>query len=506
MVVERALRSRVAYSERPMKNSSLSQPREDSIRMANVSLCNDRVYCTIDCMKGLKVQSLAIVCIFRIGNKIFSSGFTSFPPPSSLKRKERSRVSKPKRSSPYQRRSDDEGDEDLEETFDFTNGSSDPVSEDSSKLDSSNTVDMDLMVAPLTSHDMPKHADTAGPSNLTSAAPPNTINYGKVSPDPSTFWGVSQNAPQQQIRPTFIPRFSPSNANADLSFTPHRYLSSDGSSFANQNSWTTVLNRLKVIATAYAEQVLSSISLVAQLQNNLASIPMRSSLQQLSHWALSGGVALESKLVSGLLDIFAHPSFVGSLDNKHCYELLSAYISPHSNGLFLIRLSQTDPGWLEIYGLFRPTLGSDPSLAPFNEYCATIKYQLQHDPHLPAILWIDTEANAQESRCHHIAALATFVSNITGWTMFERSNLPSPNASQDQISMSNIGSANSLPSASTAPQVSWNEPANSSSLAWYENLTQNHQALDHFSTGRPSSCSSFEFTFSPLTAPSGRYD
>mgnify|MGYP007021860447 CR=1 FL=1 len=90
--------------------------------MAKVALCNDRVYCTIDCMKGLKVQSLTLVCIFRINNQFFVSDFTHFPPPSSLKRKERSRTARPKRSAPYRKKFSgnysDEGEYDFEDELD----------------------------------------------------------------------------------------------------------------------------------------------------------------------------------------------------------------------------------------------------------------------------------------------------------------------------------------------------------------------------------------------------
>jgi hypothetical protein len=471
-LVERALRSRVAYSERPLKNSSPSAPREDSIRMAPIAICNDRVYCTIDCMKGLKVQALSIICVIRIGNRIFASSHTSFPPPSSLKRKERSRIAKPKRSSPYKKVDmDDEEFDYLDEVAESPEFNSSPsgsinapflVPEKAKstrvRLTSPKTIISKALVsstpASQFASSVSKQQKTAS-DTLSSTFKPrkeetnaNIANSSWSAPSLASVAPSSLNAPQVTGGVTsFLPCFSPMMAPNDIP-TQAQQAHSFGSvpdsrvmgygvpgngmvrgmttgvagGLAQAGAWPTVLSRLKAVATAYAESVISSIIRVSQLQSTLTSTPQASVLHNLAQWALSGTIALEGKLVSGLLDIFALPAFMGTIDNERAYELLSTHLAPQEQGIFIVRIAQANPRWLEIFGVFRDSGSSSPPTEALSEYCATIIYN-QPDPRLPASLWIDTDGNAQDSRSEHISSLSAYITKITGWQPFDRERL-----------------------------------------------------------------------------------
>lgn len=511
LLVERALRSRVAYSERPSKVLPPSAHREDTIRMANVALCNERIYCTIDCMKGLKVQMLSIICIFRIGNKIYASGYTPFPPPSSLKRKERTRVSRPKRSSPY-RKSDldeEEGEEDMEdfdsEAYDSAiQLASGPHTHHSSSYMHSSSLassyasqSLHHSHAMMTGIDPLAHGRVAIPfgpmagSIQTSILPSssNGILEGSatgplhlrspdivMAPNPyattiaarATAGGSSTAATSAYIQPQFIPGAAIASAGLPT-VTPNgqEALSSreksiavtsaglpDGPSGARPSAWTLVNSRMKAMATAYAERTLTAISRVAHLHSFLNNVTLATGLEDIAQWCLAGGVPLETKLVARVLDALSLPCFVGPLDHTPACELLSASLLPHLPGIFLIRTVKDDPLALEIYGLYRAgglpnSTASAPAVSgAIQEYYATIRIQFGAEPGMPATFWIDTEANAEESRCASLSSLVTYISRVTGWSSIDRDCIQDP-----QLNIS--ASAASASSAPTQRVQSW---------------------------------------------------
>ena len=489
VIVERALRSRVAYSERPSKVLAPSAHREDTIRMANVALCNERIYCTIDCMKGLKVQMLSIICIFRIGNKIFASGYTPFPPPSSLKRKERSRLSRPKRTSPYRKSEsgDDEADDDSGgvDSEEYTprvqlgasphahagvsylhssalSGvySSQSMHQAQSVLSNADLAARGRVAVPfgsgtlISGHGLLDNSNGAGlhsivPSDILSASnpyatslaaratlPPSTATAGYLSQFMSP--NASHNAPTASAAhsgPTSVSHSDVATsrekalpvAGAQLPSCTH-----DSSAGSRSSSWNTVNSRMKALATPYAEHTLAAINRVAHLHSFLNNVPLASALDDIAQWCLSGGVSMEAKLVARVLDVLAAPSFVGPLEHSRAYELLSASLASHLSGIFLIRTVKDDPLSLEIYGLYKA--GSQPnstSTSPatagtIQEYYATVRIQIGSDPHVPAIFWIDTEANADESRCASLSSLVTYVSRVTGWSPIDRDCIQDP--------------------------------------------------------------------------------
>lgn len=71
------------------------------MRLEKLGVNKNRIYCTIDCDKGLKVQKLFLVGILKVNNVLYISDETQFPPPSS-KRKVLS-VNDSRISSPYSR-------------------------------------------------------------------------------------------------------------------------------------------------------------------------------------------------------------------------------------------------------------------------------------------------------------------------------------------------------------------------------------------------------------------
>jgi hypothetical protein len=624
LVVERALRSRVAYSERPSKLQSLHLPKEESIRMANVSLCNDRVYCTIDCMKGLKVQMLSILCIFRIGNKIFASNFTSFPPPSSLKRKERSRIARPKRSSPYKKKfsMDDEFDDDDDvvddvdeeeeelmnlkasdksESIQKKNVTSNSSSSSSGTPSHSSASPMSIVgnASPLIhmkSITSMAHVPTAttfqsspllfGSGNASSPAS-SSNSWSSIQPKqhqyhqqqdhqrhhPNQTNGISSE--QQQFLPLFAPLTSPAevssiassssslstpsvgsiatNTTTTLTKNHHGYAHTppnpfsaqqhhqqpqqpqqpqqhhhhhphhhphhphhlpihlqhgENSSLPSRSSLNIAMNRMKAVGTPYAEHTLSCFSKVAHLQSLICDMSFSSVQEELARWCLSGGVSIESKLVSGLLDIFACSSFVGSIDNAHAFALLSSTLPVHALGAFVVRLSKQEPLWLEVYGIFKPNSSinsqahppSSSSSSPphLSEYCATIKYHLSTDPHLPATLWIDTDVNADDSQSPNFSTLISYVTRITGWTPFDRDSFQDP---QDTIphGQQMNGQSQQQSHQQLHQQTSiW--PSSNSSFSSYGNYGSSH-AIDALLHHQPAdlSTASTIYSTSPIT-------
>lgn len=507
VIVERALRSRVAYSERPSKVLPPSAHREDTIRMANVALCNERIYCTIDCMKGLKVQMLSIICIFRIGNKIFASGYTPFPPPSSLKRKERSRISRPKRSSPL--RKDDPEDDDMDGDFGAMDeegytpaihlasapqGSHNAHLYSSSMSSSYASQSMQQAHSMLTGMDPTSRTRIAIPfgsgagsvlpstNGMMDGANGPSVVHSLISPDvltaPSPYQmatvAVRATGPQSTATSVYHHQFAsnaPNNATIHVPGLPVQTsasvanamdtskeklgASSSSASAANDSpthgrpsSWSLVNSRMKAIATTYAEHTLSAISRVAHLHAFLNNVPLASSLEDIAQWCLAGGVPIETKLVARVLDVLSLPCFVGPIEHARSFELLSASLMPHLSGIFLIRTIKDEPLALEIYGLYKA--GSQPnstSSAPaptgaIQEYYATIRIQLGSDPHLPAFFWIDTEANAEESRCASLSSLVTYVSRVTGWSPIDRDCVQDPQL----IMPSSVAANTSVPS------------------------------------------------------------
>ncbi|XP_049849381.1 uncharacterized protein LOC126318613 isoform X2 [Schistocerca gregaria] len=73
------------YYHHYVQKSEPINPSE-SIKITKVGTSKDRLYCTIDCIKGLKVQNLILVGILRIGDTLYVSPYTPFPPPSSKRR------------------------------------------------------------------------------------------------------------------------------------------------------------------------------------------------------------------------------------------------------------------------------------------------------------------------------------------------------------------------------------------------------------------------------------
>lgn len=492
VIVERALRSRVAYSERPSKVLPPSAHREDTIRMANVALCNERIYCTIDCMKGLKVQMLSIICIFRIGNKIFASGYTPFPPPSSLKRKERSRISRPKRSSPL--RKDDPEDDEMDGDFvamdeegytpaihlaSAPQGSHNAYLHSSSMSSSYASQSMHHAHSMLTGMDPTSRTRIAipfgsgagsgmpstnvildganGPSGVHSLISPDALtaptpyqmatSASRVNAPPPTATSVYHHqfvsaAPNNNatIHVSGLPTQGSSPSASAMDLPKEKLASSSASASATNDSpthnrpsaWSLVSSRMKAIATTYAEHTLAAISRVAHLHAFLNNVPLASSLEDIAQWCLAGGVPIETKLVARVLDVLSLPCFVGSIEHARAFELLSASLLPHLSGIFLIRTIKDEPLALEIYGLYKA--GSQPnstSSAPaptgaVQEYYATIRIQLGSDPHLPAYFWIDTDANAEESRCASLSSLVTYVSRVTGWSPIDRDCVQDP--------------------------------------------------------------------------------
>lgn len=69
------------------------------MRLEKLGVNKNRIYCTIDCDKGLKVQKLFLIGILKINNKLYISDETQFPPPSSKRKVQ----SEQRSSSPYSR-------------------------------------------------------------------------------------------------------------------------------------------------------------------------------------------------------------------------------------------------------------------------------------------------------------------------------------------------------------------------------------------------------------------
>lgn len=66
--------------------SNESDDNSPSLRLEKLGINKNRIYCTIDCDKGLKVQKLYLVGIFKLKNVFYISDNTFFPPPSSKRK------------------------------------------------------------------------------------------------------------------------------------------------------------------------------------------------------------------------------------------------------------------------------------------------------------------------------------------------------------------------------------------------------------------------------------
>lgn len=57
-----------------------------TLRLEKIGVNRNRIFCTIDCDKGLKVQKLFLIGILKYNNTIYISDETLFPPPSSKRK------------------------------------------------------------------------------------------------------------------------------------------------------------------------------------------------------------------------------------------------------------------------------------------------------------------------------------------------------------------------------------------------------------------------------------